>query len=213
LNTIIQAAWAVVLGKYNGIEDVVFGAVVSGRPAEIEGIESIVGLFINTIPVRVRFESATLFSELSGNLQQAAIASEPHHYCPLVDIQSLSTLKQNLLDHILTFENFPVESELDEMASANGETNRKLLLEISNVKAYVRSNYDLEVEIVPKDRLKITLRYNDNVYEKKIVEKVGHHFCSILEQAAHNMEVKIEEFDLLTGDKKEKMLNRFNDEL
>ena len=61
INILTRVIWGILLGKYNGKEDVVFGAVVSGRPSELEGVESMVGLFINTIPVRIRFEEKMKF--------------------------------------------------------------------------------------------------------------------------------------------------------
>ncbi|MCP5052292.1 MAG: non-ribosomal peptide synthase, partial [bacterium] len=107
VNTFIQVVWAVLLGKYNGKEDVVFGSVVSGRPAQLEGVEAMIGLFINTIPVRIRFEGDTKFNRLLHRVQAEAIAGEPHHYHPLAEIQSGSFLKQGLINHILVFENYP----------------------------------------------------------------------------------------------------------
>ncbi|UCH95917.1 MAG: amino acid adenylation domain-containing protein, partial [Candidatus Aminicenantes bacterium] len=79
LNTVAQTLWGILLGKYNGKEDVVFGAVVSGRPSELEGVESMVGLFINTIPVRICFEEKMKFYRLLQKVQEEALASEPYH--------------------------------------------------------------------------------------------------------------------------------------
>ncbi|NFC41929.1 hypothetical protein EXN11_20220, partial [Clostridium botulinum] len=69
MNTIIQAVWGILLQRYNNIDDVVFGTVVSGRNANIEGIDRMVGLFINTIPVRIKTESGMSFVELIKEIQ------------------------------------------------------------------------------------------------------------------------------------------------
>ncbi|MET3038613.1 condensation domain-containing protein, partial [Chryseobacterium sp. NRRL B-14859] len=89
--------------------DVVFGSVVSGRPGSLEGIEDMVGLFINTIPVRVRGSADTLFSEAVLKLHFESISSTGYHYSQLADIQNESGLGKDLFDHILIYENYPVQ--------------------------------------------------------------------------------------------------------
>jgi hypothetical protein len=104
LNTVTQSIWGILLGKYNGKEDVLFGAVVSGRPYGLEGVESMVGLFINTIPVRIRYEESMNFNRLvqkSGN-KPSQVVSLPS----LAEIQAYTPLKQNLTN-IMIFENYP----------------------------------------------------------------------------------------------------------
>ena len=93
LNTLMQSIWGILLGKYNGKEDVVFGGVVSGRPFALEGVESMVGLFINTIPVRVSYEEGTKFHKLLQKIQAEALASEPYHYYSLAEIPLGSGVK------------------------------------------------------------------------------------------------------------------------
>ncbi|MBC9915692.1 condensation domain-containing protein, partial [Chitinophaga varians] len=90
LNTLLQTAWGVLLMKYGNTDDVVFGSVVSGRPAELPGVERMVGLFINTVPVRVRAGEDMRLCDLAAQLQTASLEALPHHYEPLADIQSLS---------------------------------------------------------------------------------------------------------------------------
>lgn len=100
VNLIFQAIWGIILGKYNKVEDVVFGSVVSGRPSEIEGIESMVGLFINTIPVRIKAEKNKKFVELLKEVQAASAKSKRYEYVQLSEIQSNTVLKQQLIDNI-----------------------------------------------------------------------------------------------------------------
>ncbi|MCP5051042.1 MAG: non-ribosomal peptide synthetase, partial [bacterium] len=83
LNTVCQVAWGILLGTYTGKEDVLYGAVVSGRPSQIEGVETMVGLFINTIPVRIRFEARTPIGELLQTVHEDAVNSETYHHYPL----------------------------------------------------------------------------------------------------------------------------------
>ncbi|WP_052396211.1 condensation domain-containing protein [Kutzneria sp. 744] len=87
LNTLVQGAWAVLLGQLTGQRDVVFGTTVSGRPPAISGIDSMVGLFINTLPVRVTRRTTDTFVDLLTRLQDRQVALFDHHHCGLEDIQ------------------------------------------------------------------------------------------------------------------------------
>ncbi|MBE5097613.1 condensation domain-containing protein, partial [Bacillus thuringiensis] len=100
LNTLMQTAWSVLLQRYNNSTDVVFGSVVSGRPSEIVGVENIIGLFINTIPVRIRCEAEESFVEVMKRNQKQAIASHAYDTYPLYEIQTQTEQKQNLINHI-----------------------------------------------------------------------------------------------------------------
>ena len=88
INIVFRTLWAILLAKYSGKDDVVFGNVVSGRPPGIIGIERMVGLFTNMLPVRVKFQTGMKFIELLHQVQYDAIESEPHHYHPLYVIQA-----------------------------------------------------------------------------------------------------------------------------
>ena len=131
LNTIFQTIWGIILGRYNNTNDVVFGAVVSGRPSEVTGIEKMVGLFINTIPVRVKADYDQTFVELAQEVQKNALLSTQYDYYSLAEIQSLSALKQNLIDHLFVFENYPIGSMV---ADSNRESN--LRFSIVEVKVF-----------------------------------------------------------------------------
>lgn len=107
LSTVLQSAWAVLLGRLLGRDDVVFGTTVSGRPPEIPGIESIVGLFINTLPVRVRLDLSESWSALAARLQEEQTALSAHHHLGLAEIQQHTGLGE-LFDTLMVYENFPV---------------------------------------------------------------------------------------------------------
>jgi amino acid adenylation domain-containing protein/non-ribosomal peptide synthase protein (TIGR01720 family) len=209
LNTVIQTVWGIILGKYNRKEDVVFGVVVSGRPSEIEGIESMVGLFINTIPLRIRFERNTKFNRLLQTVQERAIDSELYHYYPLAEIQSQSILKQNLLDHILVFENYPVAEYIKGIASKGG--GKGAAFQLSNVQVFDQTNYDFIIVIAPQERLIIRLEYNARVYERRFAENIINHFNSIFDQVIENGELPIKEITLLSAEEKKQVLLDFND--
>jgi surfactin family lipopeptide synthetase A len=198
LNTIIQVIWGIVLGKYNGNQDVVFGAVVSGRPHDVEDVETIVGLFINTIPVRICCKEEIPFTDLLRQVQQEALNSEPHHYYPLVEIQSRHPLNRDLFDHIVAFENYPLSEQMNRnvLQQQPGGASRKGEFEFSPVEAFEQSNYDLDLVIAPGEQVVIEMRYNGNRLESNTVREIQADVQSVIGQAADNWEIKIRDIKI-----------------
>lgn len=106
-STLVRALWGLALASATGRADVVFGAVVSGRPAEIAGVERMVGLFINTVPVRVRVDPAAPVAALLRALHEDALAALEHEHASLAEVQAASQAGRRLLDHVLVFQNYP----------------------------------------------------------------------------------------------------------
>ncbi len=186
LNTILQTVWGIILGKYNCTQDVVFGTVVSGRPQGIVGVESMVGLFINSVPVRITFEETMKFNELLRIVQERAIDSEPHHYYPLWEIQSQSVLKQNLIDHEVVFENYPVVKQMEGMFAANDRYGKGARLELSDVNIFEQSNYDFGAAFCPGEQLSVKFIYNGNVYEKNFINRIALHIREVIDIVTSN---------------------------
>ncbi|WP_344977624.1 condensation domain-containing protein, partial [Salinactinospora qingdaonensis] len=109
LNTLLQGCWALLLSRYTGTDDVVFGTVVSGRPAEVEGIERMVGLFINTLPLRVHVPNHSTSLDWLHNLQEQNMQMRQYEYSPLNQVQQWSELPANapLFETLFVFENYP----------------------------------------------------------------------------------------------------------
>jgi iturin family lipopeptide synthetase B len=186
LNTILHSIWGILLGRYAGKQDVVFGSVVSGRPSELRGIESMIGLFINTVPVRIRIRGEMSFKELLQGVQKAAVESEKHHHFPLAEIQALSPLKKDLIDHIIDFANYPIEEQLDNLNDPG--------VELSVLESFEQSNYDFNIFIRSSGKhLKIQFEFNCHVYEQELVKRIAGHFDTIIEQITADDEVKIED--------------------
>ena len=108
LNTLLQAAWAILLGRLTGRDDVVFGVTVAGRPPEIAGIERMVGLFINTLPLRIKVPASKPLLELFQEVQDSQSRLMAHQHLGLAEIQGLAGLGE-LFDTLVVFENYPVE--------------------------------------------------------------------------------------------------------
>ncbi|GAA3776521.1 hypothetical protein GCM10022403_009130 [Streptomyces coacervatus] len=110
VNTLVQSAWAILLGRLTGRDDIVFGATVSGRPPELPGVESMVGLFINTIPTRVRLRPEDSLGALLRQVRDGYVRLLDHHHLGLADIQRAVGVPE-LFDSLVIFENYPVDPE------------------------------------------------------------------------------------------------------
>jgi len=173
-----------------------------------------VGCFINAVPIRIRFNEKTTFSELIREAQKKAVQSEPYHYCSLAEIQMESPLKQNLLDHIFEFQNFPLERQMEDVENKMKETqtgvNGDSDLHFSNTDFFEQGNYDLSVTIIPRRQLVVSIHYNANVYEREIVEGAGSHSLQVLNRIIENETVPIGEITLLSEAEKHRILFEFN---
>nr|CUX79061.1 Octapeptin synthase subunit B [Niallia circulans] len=206
VNTLIQAAWGIVLQKYNGTGDAVFGSVVSGRSAEIPGIEEMIGLFINTIPVRVSSEAETSFADVMKSLQESALKSGSYDYYPLYEIQAQSAQKQNLIHHIMAFENYPLSEQLEQAGGGNDGT-----LTITDVNIEEQTNYDFSLIVMPEEELTVRFDYNTHVYERSGMERLMGHFVYVLEQVSANPHVAVAALELVTAEEKKEIFDVFND--
>ncbi len=205
VNTIFQMAWGLLLQKYNNTDDVVFGSIVSGRPSEIEGIEKMVGLFINIIPVRMKFDTNCSFNEIIGEIQNRAFQSSKYDYLPLVNIQAETELKRELLNHIVVFENYPLDEEIGNISSKKG-----LDFTIKDVEAFEQTNYDFNVVVGPGKALTIKFAYNTRVYDEKLMAKLQEHLVNVLHQITEKPEGKLSEIEMLSEVEKHEIIYEFN---
>ncbi|PZE20566.1 non-ribosomal peptide synthetase [Paenibacillus xerothermodurans] len=200
-SNMFQAMWGMLLGRYNNTDDVVFGAVVSGRPSSIHGIESMVGLFINTIPVRVRMGENATFADLFAAVQKSALEAEKYDHVPLYDIQNRSVLGQQLVNHLLAFENFPLERELED-----GNFEQRLGFSAEVVGGSDETNYDFNLIAFPGDQWTIKMMYNASVYDRQWIEKVAAHLTNIAWAMVSNPEAHIRGVCYLSEDERQQLL-------
>ena len=142
LNTLVQGAWAILLSRTSGERDVLFGVTVSGRPAELSGIESMVGLFINTLPLRVAVPPDAHVSSWLRSLFAQNLQLRQYEYTPLVDVQGWSEVPRGapLFASLLVFENYPVNRSL---------SGRIGNVEIGDTSAQEQTNYPITVSVSP----------------------------------------------------------------
>lgn len=197
INTVFQVIWSLLLMKYTGKRDVVFGAVVSGRPSEIPGIEYMIGLFINTIPVRIRLHDDDMkFTNLLVQSQKNAIECEPYHYYSLAKVQSLTPLKNDLLDHVLVFENFPDAGDFEEYANNNSSKDDSQLMQLAGVESFEQADYDFGVQIAFENVLQVKLVLNTLIYDRDFVKKIPGHFREIVRQVMENNTIKLKDIEI-----------------
>ncbi|PAD65391.1 non-ribosomal peptide synthase [Bacillus siamensis] len=204
LAVLMQTVWGLMLQRYNRTDDAVFGAVVSGRPSVIDGVESMIGLFINTVPVRIKTGDES-FRELLGRCQKEMLDSEAFSYHPLADIQSQTELKQDLIDHIIVFENYPIQQQMKDAEKESDAPFR-----IGNVNVSEQSGYDFNLIIAPGDELLIKFSYNANVYDEVWIESVKGHLEEALRCAAFHPDVPADRLPMLGQKEKSRIIGEFN---
>ncbi|MCP1426501.1 bacitracin synthase 1 [Paenibacillus xylanexedens] len=198
-NALIQAIWGMVLCRYSGTEDVIYGTVISGRDADVEGIENMVGLFINTIPTRVKLEPEELFADALRRVQQEGMEGQKYGYVHLADIQDQSELKADLLDHVLVFQNFGNE----QAAGLVAEQGTGVTLE--RVYGNEHTHYDLSVTAVLDDTFRLKWSYNSNVLDSDLMNGLGDHVLYAAEQISANQNIRVSEIALIGEQARHKM--------
>lgn len=186
----LQTAWGITLGRYNNRRDVVFGKTVSGRPPEVEGIETMAGLFVNTLPVRVQTKSGQTFREVARLQQIEFLDSQAYQYCPYTKIVAQSELQQSLLDHSFVVQNLKVETEADQ--------NADLDWEIKAVDAAEHANFDLCVIAYTQEEIRIDLEYNGLVYQEWYIEQITSQLELLIQQAIAEEEKTLGQLPLQT---------------
>ncbi len=203
LNTAIQAAWALLLRAHNSRNDIVFGVTVSGRPAAVVNVENTVGLFINTVPLRIRIDEQLSLPEFLQHVQHQALSTESYHYYSLADIQSLSELKQNLLNHVLVFENIPQADAEDSGLQTNGFVIRQTDM-------FEHPHYPFMLSINPEASIELTLTYDRSVYSDVKIERVAKQLEHLLLQMAQQPYCSVAELSILSESQQAQILNRFS---
>ncbi|MCI0467045.1 MAG: amino acid adenylation domain-containing protein [Beijerinckiaceae bacterium] len=203
-NTLIQAAFAVLLGRYANRRDVVFGITVSGRPAELPGIEETLGLFINTLPLRLQLKDNQRVCDWWGEIQAANAEMRQFEHTPLVQCQAWSEVPSGaeLFQHLLVYENAPVDQSLI--------TDRSIL-DMRFTGNRVHTNYPITATIVPGAEFSVRLTYQAERFEPSSIEKFLSHFLELLEAMIARPRALLGEFSLLTPPERRLILRDWND--
>ncbi|MBU8653038.1 non-ribosomal peptide synthetase [Bacillus altitudinis] len=201
LSSALQSVWSILLSRYQRSNDVLFGTVVSGRPADLAGVDRMVGLFINVIPRRIQLTDQMTFRSLLSETQQQSLAAEPHQYIPIYDIQAKAG-QQQLIDHIVVFENVPAAKK-DEQESLLGFT-------VEDMNVYEKSNYDLNLLASPGEQLQLKLAFNQRAFDLAFVHKLKDQLTLLIRGTIKHPDQSVHTLTLVTKQEKQRMLEEWN---
>ncbi len=200
--SICLGAWVLLLSRYTRSEEVVCGVTVSGRPPELAGVERMVGLFINTIPVRVVIDEEQPMASWLTALQMTQAEARDHAHMPLADIRRLAgvTPGQSWFDSLLIMENYPVDN------SIAGDDEPRIV----GASADERTHYPLTVLVVPGDRLQLRLVYARARFEEESVKRLAGHLGCLLHAMAASPSARLRDLEHLPDSERHEICQTFN---
>ncbi|MGD2084878.1 MAG: amino acid adenylation domain-containing protein [Candidatus Aminicenantes bacterium] len=205
LAAFLYSAWGILLQKYCNSGDVIFGVTTSGRTASIKGIEDMVGLFINTLPLRVKTGNGQRIRELLGTINDILPLIERNGSASLVEINGYSELKHNqeLFDSIMVLENYPLDHGLT-------RGNHPLSPVVHSYSIVETTNYDLTIAILIGDRIEVSYKYNKLSFDRASIQILSHHFIHVIEKILTDVTRKVSDLEILLEEEKRKILFDFN---
>ncbi|MDO0915184.1 amino acid adenylation domain-containing protein [Streptomyces sp. DT2A-34] len=193
LNTLVQGAWGVLLGRLTGRTDTVFGQAVTVRPPELPNIASLVGFCINTVPTRVRWDEDGTLVDLLTTLHQRQAALLPHQHLGLADIRRAAGSGGELFDTLLAFENHPA-------ATGPGASR------VTELTGRDATHYALTLAVLPGRRLALRLSYRPDLYDGTGARQFLDRFAAVLEAFAANPARRVREVEILLPGERDRLL-------
>ncbi|HEY9314179.1 amino acid adenylation domain-containing protein, partial [Williamsia sp.] len=202
LNTVLQAAWGIVLARLTGRDDVIFGTTVSGRPPQVPGIESMLGLFINTLPVRVRLDDDADLGELIKRLGHEQTELLDHHTVGLADITA-TTDAEALFDTMMVYESYPLDrSALAAAAAIDG-------MAVTGADVLDAAHYPLTLIATNEPGLRLSAKYLPSVVDHDRAESILQMVARVLGQIAADPSVRVGRLDVLATPERAELLGRY----
>ena len=203
LNTLMQGTWALLLSRYTGQRDVVFGATVSGRPADLADVESMAGIFINTLPAHVQVDPRQRLISWLRDLQVQQSESRRFGFVSLAQLQAWCDRPggASLFDSIFIFEDYPIDGQA---AEAHG-------LRLRDLHAREITNYPLSVTAYPGEQLSVVLGYDPALFDAMTVERMAAHLEVLLGVMAGDPDVRLGEVDVLPEVERCRVLGEWNE--
>ena len=204
LGTLLHASWALVLARYSGNEDVVFGSTVAGRPPELEGAESTIGLFINTLPVRARVSGEASVRTWLRRFQESLAEQRPHEHAALVQVQSWSELPRGtpLFESLLVVESYPVDASVHQSARH---------LDVRSLETFDQTSYPLTANVFPGDALRFLLQYDPQRFEAEAMQRLLGHWKTALASLISSAEQRLFEVSLMDEQERNQVVVEWND--
>ncbi|GER90134.1 non-ribosomal peptide synthetase [Dictyobacter vulcani] len=204
INTLVQGAWSLLLSRYSGQDDILFGATVNGRPLSLPGAEDMIGLFINTLPVRVPIPAQESLLTWLTQLQMQQADMRQYDYSPLVQIQGWSDVPRELplFESLMVFENYPLNS-----AEEPGTVST---LEVRAVQMLEQTNYPLVLAVGAWRRLELHLGYATTQFAGSAIARMLEHLAMLLDEFLAHPEQRLLNYSLLTEREKQSILTTWN---
>ncbi|NIM14724.1 MAG: amino acid adenylation domain-containing protein, partial [Candidatus Aminicenantes bacterium] len=208
--SLLYSAWGVLLQKYNNTYDVVMGTTVSGRSAKIKGIEDIVGLFINTLPLRVQSHPQEKIENFLKRTDQALKMREEFESASLVNIKEYSGIssEKELFDTVLAVENYPLDARLIQTQKSSPLS---LCIDSYSLEELTHYNLTITITYFENSGLDICWIYDKNLFDEDIIVRLSNHFDNILAGIETNASGGIHEIEILSPEEKHELLVDFND--
>ncbi|KMM93365.1 non-ribosomal peptide synthase/polyketide synthase [Pseudomonas lini] len=201
-NTFFQGVWSLLLSRYSGQRDVLFGVTVAGRPAELTGVAEMIGLFINTLPLRVSVDPEASLGQWLSTLQGLNVDMRDFEHTPLTDIQGWSDFPrgETLFDSILVFENAPIDEQILEGG---------FQFSLEGMDHSVHTHYGLTVVILPGEQLGIRVSYDRERFEASTVQRLLGHIASLVRGMLAAPDALLGSFELLAVDERQQLLGEW----
>ncbi len=199
LNTLLQGAWALLLRQYSAQENVLFGITTTGRPPELSGVETMLGVFINTLPVRVRIDPRMSLADWLRQLQREQVEARQYEYTPLVQIQRWSEVPsgQALFESLLVFQNYPVAASVLEQSDA---------IMIQRVATIEQTHYPLLLKVVPTHTdLQLLLQYDEARFDEALIRHMLQQLLDVLQVMVEQPELRLGELSLLSAQEQQQL--------
>ncbi|RKH35463.1 amino acid adenylation domain-containing protein [Corallococcus praedator] len=202
-STLVHGAWALLLSRYGGGEDAVFGTTLAGRPAEVPGIEEAVGLFIHSLPVRTRVRPAVGLLPWLRELQSVLVELNQREPVPLTRLQGWSEVPRGtpLFESLLVFENYPVDAALSRGVAG---------LEVRDVTVFERTHYPLTAVALPGRSLRLKLQYRPERIRGDAAARLLSHWRTLLQEMIARPEQRLGDVSLLSQVERHRVLVEWN---
>ncbi|KIO65387.1 Long-chain-fatty-acid--CoA ligase [Caldibacillus thermoamylovorans] len=200
-NTLFQAAWAMLLSCYSGEDDVVFGVTSSGRPTDLQYAEKTVGMFINTLPARIKLSQDTKVVDWLRELQQQQIEALQFEYSSLVDIQGWGDLLpgQPLFKSLFVYENYPIEK----YSMSN--------IRVHDIRGIEQLGYPLGISITPDECFEIKVLFDKEKFNFDKINLIISQFMGILREFIEKRNSDLSLIQVLTKDEQDQVLKKWNE--
>jgi amino acid adenylation domain-containing protein/non-ribosomal peptide synthase protein (TIGR01720 family) len=207
LNTVVQGAWSLLLAAHGGQRDVVYGAVSAGRPTELPGVARMVGLFVNTLPVRVELPPPSPVLAWLRELQAGQAELRLWEHTPLPAIQGWSEVPRGvpLFESLFDFENYPLTEAAETAESADGG------LAVSRIVNLEQTNYPLALLVAAPRRMALRLVYDRRRFDAAGLARVAGHLDNLLAGLLEHAEGRLEDLSLLSAGERHQLLCEWND--